>query len=264
MRKGATLGYCVMAAATVIVAFAVFAVVRYRPHVSAQASTQLIVIAVIYFAAGTWVSRSADSPRSQILAAGGLAGVALAAIEVVNLLSEQFGNLSAQARAIVPASTMGLMIVAFATAATSAFYIARSAAFALISAIWAAFVAMSLTCAIGICVSLPGAAASGLEVANLIANASTHMLLAPIVAAATGAIAYGVAFALADIKSRLAAILLFGLNGALLFGGVAFLVFAASLARSSRPPFVMSGMLAAGLSLAIAPPLIGKLSSPRK
>jgi hypothetical protein len=257
-----TLGYFVMAAATVIIAFAVFTVVRYRPHVSAQAATLLIIIAVIYIAAGTWVSRSADSPRSQILAAGGGAGIALAAIEVANLLSEQFANLSAGARAIVPASTMGLMIVAFATAATSAFYIVRSAAFAIVNAIWAAFVAMSLTCATGICIILFASVNSSdaaAVAANLITNASTHMLVAPFVAAATGAIAYGAALALAEIKSRLAAGLLLGLDGALLFGGVAFLVLAASLARSSRPPFVMSGMLAAGLSLAIAPPLIGNL-----
>lgn len=246
-----------MAAATVIAAFVVFALVRYRPDVSAEASILLIVIAVIYIAAGAWASRSVDGPKGQILAAGACAGVALAAIELANLLSEEFGTLSGPARAIVPASTMGLMIVAFATAATSAFYVVRSAAFALINAIWAAVVAMSLTCSIAICILLP--AAPRFPVANLMANASTHMLLAPIIAAGTGAIAYGAALALARLGSRLAAGMLLVLDGTLLFGGVALLVYAASLARSSRPPFVMSGMLAAGLSLALAPPLIGNL-----
>jgi hypothetical protein len=91
-------------------------------------------------------------------------------------------------------------------------------------------------------------------VENTLNSASMHMLVAPIVAGSVASVAI-LASLISRSLGRRAVLMLALVELGLFILGVVALVFAASLERAQRPPYVMRGMLAAALALACFPAL---------
>ncbi len=90
---------------------------------------------------------------------------------------------------------------------------------------------------------------------NLFDAASSHLLIAPAVAAIAGLFGAVMSSLLRSLsrKSRV----IFGCVGLMLLSaGIASIRFASSLDRAQRPPYILFGLLALGVSLASAAPLL--------
>jgi hypothetical protein len=98
-------------------------------------------------------------------------------------------------------------------------------------------------------------------VRNTVESASTHLLMAPCIAAVIGLLA-GIAAAGLRSARREVAITLAGLVIIQLFLGVAVLRHGLALERPRRPPFIMTGMLLGGLALACAYPVFAAACRP--
>jgi hypothetical protein len=92
-------------------------------------------------------------------------------------------------------------------------------------------------------------------------SASTHLLHAPLVAALFGLVG-GYSGSRLHSVQRSAAMIVGGLETGLLIGGLMALRFADTLARPERPPLVMSGLLALGIAMACAHPVVSSLRRP--
>jgi hypothetical protein len=239
-----TSAWIVIGGAIVIAGLTGYAAVR-RQSIPGGGAVPL-VIAALYAAAGIWALRTAGR-AARILVVSGRIGLALAGIEILNIAAEQFAGLRAPLNAIVPATTMAIMVLAFGVAATLAFAAARSVRLAIAAALWTAVTAMALTCAVGLLLNFG-------FLRNAIVSAVQHMVAAPLVAAVTAVVSV-VFFALCSRSTLLIRLLL---AAAALVGvvvAVSFLALASSLPRRERPPLVTTGMLIAWLTLAAVPPL---------
>jgi hypothetical protein len=96
---------------------------------------------------------------------------------------------------------------------------------------------------------------------NTLDSASTHLLLAPLLAGLFGLIG-GYACSRLHSLQRSAAMVLAGLETGLLIGGLTALRIATALARPERPPFVMMGLLALGIAMACAHPVVSAIRRP--
>lgn len=190
------------------------------------------------------------------LAIGGALGLLLGATEVINLTLEELAGLRPPWNAIVPATGMAVMVVLFGAAATLTLRRSRSWRLALLAAVWTALVGMSLTCAYGIALQLVvlGPRGQG-SMERTLSNAVLHLVAGPVVAAAAGTAAIAAALLQRALRPSLRlALALWDLVQA--SAGIGLLVFAASLARPDRPPFVMAGMLLTAAALACAPAVL--------
>jgi hypothetical protein len=166
---------------------------------------------------------------------------------------------------------MGLMIALFGAAGSVAFGRTGSLRLAGLAAVWCATVGFVITCSAAFAIDLgfmprlvrnlsEAFARSGMAdprafvVRNTLESASTHLIVAPILAAIAGLIG-GMAAAGLQEARREVAVALAALVVVLLASSVALLRHAQTLERPRRPPFVMSGMLLGGLTLACVYPV---------
>ncbi len=183
-----------------------------------------------------------------------ITGLLLAALETANIVAEHFLSLRSPASHIVPASAMGLMILCFATSAAieaSSRGIIRS----ILAAVLTAVVGMTLSCSIGIILI---AVKTPEFLGQAISNATTHVIVGPIIAVVVGLIAGSMTLIATSIKRGVLLSIAIG-DGIMIAAGVQLLVTAASLPRDERPPLVSAGMLLCALGLAILPSLIVSL-----
>jgi hypothetical protein len=189
-------------------------------------------------------------------AIGGALGLLLGATEVTNLTLEELAGLRSPWNAIVPAAGMAVMVVLFGAAATLTLRRSRSWPLALLAAVWTALVGMSLTCAYGIALQrvVLGPRGQG-SMENTLSNAVLHLVAGPVVALLAGTAAIAAAHLQRSLRPPLRlALALWDLVQ--VAAGIGLLVFAASLARPDRPPFVMAGMLLTAAALACAPAVL--------
>jgi len=97
---------------------------------------------------------------------------------------------------------------------------------------------------------------------NMLDGASSHLLIAPAVAALAGSASVTTCVFLKPVGRRTAAALAVCAL-MVLVGGVTALRYASSLERSARPPFVMLGLLGLGVALTSAGPLLAAMQGPR-
>jgi hypothetical protein len=211
------------------------------------------VVLLAYLGAGVWAGRRRGVEAEASLRTGAVIGLLLGVAGTANLTLEYLGNLRPPWNAIVPASEMGVMVVLFGAAATLTLRRSRPVTLALLAAVWSAVVGTSLICAYGFLLQLAVLRPRGQgSLGNIVESATQHMMIAPIVAVVAGAVAIAATLLHRSSRpgARLALALLDVVQGTV---GVGLLVFAASLGRAERPPFVMAGMLLTAAALACAP-----------
>lgn len=211
------------------------------------------VVLLTYLGAGVWAWRLREVEAEAALRTGAVMGLLLGVAGTANLTLEYLGNLRPPWNAIVPASEMGIMVALFGAAATLTLRRSRPVTLALLAAVWCAVVGTTLICAYGFLLQLAVLRPRGQgSLGNIVESATQHMVIAPVVAIVAGAVAIAATLLHRSSRpgARLALALLDVVQGTV---GVGLLVFAASLARAERPPFVMAGMLLTAAALACGP-----------
>jgi hypothetical protein len=214
------------------------------------------IVLLAYLGAGLWAWRSRRAGVEIPLRAGAALGILLGVIGAASLTAEELAGLRPPWNAVLPATEMAVMVILFGAAATLALRRSGSQALALLAALWSAAVGTSLICAYGLALQLAvlGPRGQG-SLENTLGNAVLHLLIAPAVAVVAGAA--GIAAALLQRSSRPPVRLALALwDLAQAAAGIGLLIFASSLARPDRPPFVMAGMLLTAAALACAPALL--------
>jgi hypothetical protein len=214
------------------------------------------IVSLAYLGAGLWAWRTRRPGVEIPLRVGAALGILFGLMGAASLSAEELAALRPPWNAVVPATEMAVMVVLFGAAAALTLWRSRSRALALLAAVWSAIVGMSLICAYGLALQLAILGPRGQEsLENTLGNAVLHLVAGPIVAVAAGTAA--IAAALLQRSSRppvRLALALWDLVQAA--AGIGLLIFASSLARPDRPPFVMAGMLLAATALACAPALL--------
>jgi len=229
--------------------------------------------------ASEWARRSPSDAVQSALRSGARVGVVLGAAAVIGHTLEVFAALQSPIPAILGVGMWALMFLLFGVASAETYRREGSIAPGIMSSMWAAMISSVTTVVFAFFVGLlfmsrmqrvlSGAfAVSGMTdarafvIRNMLDGASSHLLIAPAVAALAGA-ASGVASSILKPVRRRTAVALAMCALVVLVGGVGALRFASSLERSARPPFVMLGLLLLGAALTSAGPVFAVIRDPQ-
>ena len=138
-----TFGIGVMSGALLIAIAAGYAIRKYPDAISRVGGLQVALFCfavLVYLACGWWARSIRDARAKASLGIGAAIGMLLGLIGAVNITVENFVSLPGPLAAIVPATAMAFMVIAFALGATLAMRRAGSIAFALLASVWAAVV----------------------------------------------------------------------------------------------------------------------------
>ncbi len=224
-----------------------------------------------YGGVALWNRRPSDAVRVA-LGQGARVGLLLGAIAVVNHSFEIFGSLDSSWSAVLGVSAWGLMFLSFGGTGSATYHRTGSLRLAVLSSVWCALVSAVLSLVYGYATGLlfmphmqhilRGVfAQSGMTdpqafvVRNTLDSGASHALLAPVVAAAFG-LAGGLARAMLGSVRRGVAMALGGFAILLAGAGLAAIRFASSLNRPDRPPYIMFGLFALGVTMACAHPVL--------
>jgi hypothetical protein len=225
-----------------------------------------------YAGAALWVRHRSAGLVQIVLAEGARVGLGLGVIAIFDLVLEHFVASDSTVNVIRGVGMWGLMFLAFGAAGSAAYQKAGSLGLAVMSSVWAGL--LSAVCMLigGFVLAVmfmpqmvqilaPEYARSGMidpqafVVQHTLSASTLHLLLVPVVAAIFGLIGGCASSALRHTRRNLAVSV--GIFELLIFaGGLASLRFASSLDRAARPPFVMTGLLALGITLACAHPVL--------
>ena len=236
--------------------------------------TSAIVVAaglLAYAGAIVWSMRSKEAAVHTALAHGAKFGVVLAACAWVNMALEHFSDLGTTGSIVRGVGMWALTFVIFGAAASASFLRSGSMRLAVLSSVWSALISTIAMLLFGFALGilfmpymqqiLAGAyAQSGMSdprafvIRNTLDSASTHLLLAPLLACFFGMIG-GYACSRLQTLHRNTTLLIGGLEIALLLTAIAALHMVSVLARPERPPYVMLGLVSLGISMACAHPV---------
>ena len=121
MRGATTFGLGVVSGALLIAAAAGYAVRKYPDAVRRAGGAEIALfsfVLLVYLVCGWWARSSQDVQVEASLRIGAAVGMALGVVEAVNISVENFVTLPGGLSAIVPATSMAVMIIAFALAAS--------------------------------------------------------------------------------------------------------------------------------------------------
>jgi hypothetical protein len=228
---------------------------------------------VAYGGVALWARRSTTSAAAQrALRLGTCVGVILGVGAVANHIVEVFVAPGPQVSTILGVSLWGALFLAFGATASAAYHQTGSLRLALVASVWCAVVSTVAVVLAGYLIVLlflpretqilaAAFATSGMAdaqafvIRNTLSSGASHALLAPLVA-----LAFGVAGTVASmVVARVPrwAVGPLATTAILLLGaGLAALSYASGLEREARPPFIMGGLLALGLTMAAAYPLV--------
>jgi hypothetical protein len=234
-----------------------------------------------YGAAGLWSRRSSSGDVRSAVRIGAAIGVTIGGAAVVNHAVELLTTLPGSIESALGAGMWGMMFFAFGSACSVTLAHRRPLAVGLLSSAWCAMVMAILLVvfALGVgfafmphmetALSTPyrasGIADQRAFVArHLVSSASSHLLIAPVIAvfvATLSAVAFQV---LARLDRRISSFVA-SATSLLLVGGSASLRHASSLERSQRPPFIVFGLVSLAIALVSVHPLVVALqrSKPR-
>jgi hypothetical protein len=273
--RQATLGTAVIAGIAVVLVLMLYGVLSYPVSLSQSGLLNLFASVgalLTYAGAALWVRQKSIESVQLALAQGAKIGIFLGVIAVINLSLEHFVASSAPLSAVRGVSMWGVMFLSFGAAGSAAYRKVGSLGLAVMSSIWSSLVSTVSMLIFGFFLALvfmphmvlilaPAYAESGMTDAQAFViqhtlNASTmHLLLVPIVAGIFGLMGGCAASILRSISQSVSVSL--GVFELLLFiAGITSLRFASSLDRPARPPFVMAGLLALGIALACAHPIL--------
>ena len=226
-----------------------------------------LLLAYGAFAGWIWRRRNGDS----VLATAGAAGLTLGALLSVNhALELLMANAGATAQGIRGAASILLILAFFGGVGAAACERSRSIPRAIVAGLWCAAIATWITLAFALAcnfaferaveatLSSPFAA-SGMSdpgaysVRNSLEAASEFLLRMPLMAAVLSLL--GACVSLFLSHSRVTALAAVWIAPFMFIGGGAALLYANTLQRSARPPFVMGGLLLAGVAVCAAYPI---------
>jgi len=278
--KDRTLGGPAVAAWLLVLLLMAVSVVR---HPSSLGSGLLIVdLALLscYGAFAIWVWRQRRPERREGLAAGARTGVILGAVLVASHAIEWLAPVETPlAQVLRGAGSVLLMLGLLAAAGSAAAQRSRSTGLAVIAGLWCGSVGVLVLLSFALTLNLAFEAhaeawlheafvASGMGdagafvVRNSLQAASEILVRVPIAALVLGFSA-SILSAWMMKRSRKLAVLAAWFTPFFFVAGAAGLWYANSLDRASRPPFVMAGILMAGIALCGAHPVWLSLTSRR-
>jgi len=259
----------------VIFALLLYAILQYPASLSQGGQGSLLSTAgalLAYGAAALWARGHTSDLLQVALEQGARIGLLLGTFAVVNHVLEIFAALDSTVSTILGVSMWGLLFLAFGSVASATYQRSGSLGLAITASIWCALVSTVMTLIAGYTIAVlfmphmqqifQGTyAQSGMTdpqafvIRNTLSSGASHVLLAPIIALVFGC-AGGIAGALLGSVQRRVAIAL-GVGELLLVtAGLAAIRFASSLNRPERPPFIMFGLLALGVTMACAYPIL--------
>jgi len=251
----------------VIFALMLYGVLRYPASLSQGGLLSFLATAsalLAYGGAALWARRQSSDSMQIALGQGVKIGILLGVAAVLNHTFEIFATLDSSLSTIFGVSMWGLMFLSFGVAGSATYHLVGSLQLAVISSIWGALISTVVILLYGYLIGLlfmphiqqilQGAfAQSGMTdlqafvIQNTLDSGSSHVLLAPFMAGI-----FGFAGAILGFVHRGIAMAL-GVFELLLVGaGLAAIRFASSLNRPDRPPYIMFGLLALGLTMACA------------
>ena len=226
-----------------------------------------IVLVFLFIVASVWVIRQRIPKVSASLSVGAIVGIILGMTHIVHHIAEFFSSLGEERTALfVIGACHTLLILALLCVAGS---IARersgSIVLAVVAGLWSSILSVLILVAFGFSVNLffesrailhmhEAFQASGISdpraflVKNTMESASEAFLRLPILALILS-FAGGLANAWVSHRERHTIIILAYLIPFVFIAGAILLWYANSLERAARPPFIMIGLLLAGVSL---------------
>jgi hypothetical protein len=232
---------------------------------------------LVYAAISEWVRRASLKSVQTAVNDGAKFGVVIALVAIINHSLEEFANLQPPIPAILGVSMWGVMFLLFGGASSFTYRKTGSVGLGVWASVSSALVSTIGTIVFAFLVGLmfmphmerflaPAFAVSGMTdqsafvIRNMFDSAFAHLFVAPITAVIVG-ITSGMACAMLRSTPRQTAMVLGFLNIALFSAGIASLQWASSMERSARPPFIMFGLSALGVTLASAYPIIVAIRS---
>jgi hypothetical protein len=230
-----------------------------------------------YGAFAIWVWRQQRPESRDALTAGAQTALILAVVLIASHLIEWFEPFQSKTAQLVRgAGSTLLMLGLLGASGSAAWQRTRSISLAVIAGLWCGTLAtlIFLTFALTLNLAFPAHAASWLHeafVASSMSDAGAFVVrnsleavseilvripLAALLLAFCGALSN----ALITGRSRTAAVVAAWFTPCIFIAGAAALWYADSLERAVRPPFVMAGVLAAGIALCGAHPIWSSLS----
>ncbi len=234
-----------------------------------------------YGAFSIWVWRQRRPGEREALAAGAQTGVILGVVLIASHMIEWFAlDETSAVRLVRGAGSVLLMLGLLGAAGSAAWQRTRSTILAVIAGLWCGSLAVVIFLSFALTLNLAFEAhaaswlhepfvASGMSdagafvVRNSLEAASEILVRIPI-AALVLAFSGGVSNAWMMKWPRRLAVLAAWFTPLFFGAGAAALWYADSLDRPARPPFVMAGVLTAGIALCSAHPIWSSLSSRRK
>ena len=263
-------------------------VVQYPESLRAPGSRDAVTVfglLVVYAGIAAWVRRSPAGALCRALAKGARVGAVLVVVEVLNLALEH-SSASATLSAVRGVSSWAAIFLAFGAAGALGASVSEdgtptafgpSVGRATLSSIWCGLIAAVGAVLAGVMLPVffmprmiqilaPAAAGAAdlpvFVVRNTMSAAGEHLLVLPIVAAVFGTIGGSAALLMHQVPRRVA-LFIGALQCVLAVGGIAALRWASLLPRSARPLYVRCGLLALGLTLACALPMIRAIRGKR-
>lgn len=270
-----TLEYATLIGIISIFALMLYAVAHYPASLSQGGLQSLLTTTGALLAYGgfaVWVRRRSSASLQIALQLGAKIGILLGSVAVINHTFEVFVSLGSPLSSILGVSMWGLMFLMFGVAGSATYHRVGSLHVAVLASIWSALTSTAMILFYGYLIGvlflsrmqhiLQGAfAQSGLTdpqafvIKNTLESGTSHVILAPCIAAFFGFVGGCAGALLGSINRGLAiglGVCIMGLAGS----GVAALQFATSLNRSERPPYIMFGLLTLGFTMACAHPLL--------
>ena len=258
-----------------VFALMLYGALRYPASLSQGGLVSFLATAgalLAYGAAALSARRQSAGSLQIALGQGSWVGILLGAVAVVNHALEIFGALGSPLSAILGVSMWGLMFLAFGVVASATYNLVGSLRLAVVASVWCALVSTVATLLAGYAIGmlfmahmqhiLQGAyTQSGMAdprafvIQNTLNSGAAHVLLAPLIAVVFG-LAGGLAGKILASVQRVVAIALGFFELLLLGAGLVTIRFASSLDRPDRPPFIMFGLLALGVTMATAHPVL--------
>jgi hypothetical protein len=259
----------------VVLVLMLFGVARHPASASHGGLTSLLSTAgalLVYGAAAFWVRVQFSDSWHIALGKGAMVGLLLAAVAVISHTLEIFANLNSSWSATFGVGMWGLMFLLFGIVGSSTYDLTSSLRMSIAASIWCALISTVATLVYGYTIALlfmphmqnvlQGAQAqSGITdsqafvIFNTLVSGSAHVLLAPLVALIFGFTGGCARSILRPVPRNIAAVLLV-FELLLAVAGLFAIRFASSLNRPERPPYIMFGLLALGVTMASAHPVI--------
>ncbi len=258
----------------VVLGLMLYGILSYPASIQGAGLANLLLLVaglLAYVGAVVWSGRQTKASVQTALALGARFGAILAAGSWLNMALEHFVPLDATGSMVRGVGMWALMFVTFGAASSAAYQRSGSLGLAVLSSVWSALIGTVATLLFGFALGalfmpymqqiLAGAYAhSGMSdprafvIRNTLDSASSHLLVAPLLAVVFGIVGGYACFYLRSLPSNTAKVIGVVELG-LLMAGLSALHYASLLARPERPPFVMTGLLALGIAMACAHPV---------